>query len=90
MMLLLEHSVLYFVLNFAYEAFALGTLLPSSSASEFPYDELHGKISSMKGYRATSGALYIGSEGYPRSHGRSKSSSVPVTERKISSMSILY
>lgn len=39
-------------------------------------------VFSMRGHRVTSGALHIGSEGsgHPRSHGHSKSASVPVTE----------
>ena len=39
-------------------------------------------VLSMRGYRVTSGALQVGSQGsgYPRSYGQHKLSSVPVTD----------
>jgi len=92
MRLLLEHSVLYFFLNFAYEMLAIGLVLPSTPIlyalpvtlymNSVPFVIYPRLVLNMRDYRAMSSALHVGSEGsgYPRSHGHSKSLSVPVTE----------
>ncbi|KAN0094319.1 hypothetical protein V8E55_002606 [Tylopilus felleus] len=92
MILLLEHSILYFIVNFTYEALATGVLIPSTPplygaivlvyTSSIPFMMYPRLVLDMRGYRATSGSLYIGSEGsgYPRSYGHSKSPSAPLTE----------
>jgi len=92
MRLLLEHSVLYFFLNFAYEALAMGTLMPSPPTLYLFFVALYmgcvpfmiypRLVLSMKGYRAASGGFHVGNDGsgYPRAHGHSKSLSVPVTD----------
>lgn len=50
--------------------------------SSIPFMIYPRLVLDMRGYRATSGSLYIGSEGsgYPRSYGHSKSPSAPLTE----------
>ncbi|KAF8125267.1 hypothetical protein EV363DRAFT_1586406 [Boletus edulis] len=94
MMLLLEHSVLYFVLNFSYTAFNISTYIPSAPVlylvlitayqNTIPFMIYPRLVLSMRDQRATSGGLLIGSEGsgYPPSYGHHKSPSVPVTESR--------
>ncbi|KAI9457566.1 hypothetical protein HD554DRAFT_1771359 [Boletus coccyginus] len=92
MTLLLEHSIVYFFLNFSYEALAMGVLLSPSQvlysllvalyANSVPFMIYPRLVLSMRGYREASNGLYVGNEGsgYPHSHGHSKSSSVPVAD----------
>ncbi|KAF8125276.1 hypothetical protein EV363DRAFT_1351256 [Boletus edulis] len=94
MMLLLEHSVLYFVLNFSYEALEVGTYFPSTPTlylvlvtvyqGSIPFMIYPRLVLSMRDQRAMSGGLLIGSEGsgYLPSYGHRKSPSVPVTESR--------
>ncbi|KAF8125255.1 hypothetical protein EV363DRAFT_1532920 [Boletus edulis] len=94
MMLLLEHSLLYFVLNFTNEALEAGTYSPSAPTlylvlvlfyqGSIPFMIYPRLVLSMRDQRATSGGLLIGSEGsgYPPSYGHHKSPSVPVAESR--------
>jgi len=92
MILLLEHSIVYFFLNFAYEALPIGMLIPSIPVlyallvtlytNSVPFMIYPRLVLNMKGDRAASGGFHVGNagSGYPRVHGHSKSLSVPVTD----------
>ncbi|KAF8431322.1 hypothetical protein L210DRAFT_3560813 [Boletus edulis BED1] len=78
-----SRSVLYFVLNFSYEALEVGAYFPSTPGS-IPFMIYPRLVLSMRDQRAMSGGLLIGSEGsgYLPSYGHRKSPSVPVTESR--------
>jgi len=98
MRLLLEHSALYFLLNLAYGGFATGMVLSSSTLyqmlaflyiSTVPFMIYPRLVLSMKGYRAASGGLYVGSDGpgYLHSHSHSRRLSGPAVDSGVYELS---